>query len=103
MKSPIIILIVLILSTTSAYSAMNCKDVKKTSPKYLLCKAGSSVSSFKNKMSKKREAKNESGKKYKCIPISELSRLSFEYTLNNTLSIVIAVSNNESHPVPSLP
>ena len=63
MKSPIIILIVLILSTTSAYSAMDCKDVKKTSPKYLLCKAGSSVSSFKNKMSKKREAKNESGKK----------------------------------------
>ena len=63
MKSPIIILIVLILSTTSAYSAMNCKDVKKTSPKYLLCKAKSSVSSFKNKMSKKREAKNESGKK----------------------------------------
>ena len=63
MKSPIIILIVLILSTTSAYSAMDRKDVKKTSPKYLLCKAGSSVSSFKNKMSKKREAKNESGKK----------------------------------------
>ena len=63
MKSPLIILIVLMLSTTSAYSAMNCKDVKKTSPKYLLCKAGSSVSSFKNKMSKKREAKNESGKK----------------------------------------
>ena len=63
MKSPIIILIVLILSTTSAYSAMDCKDVKKNSPKYFLCKAGSSVSSFKNKMSKKREAKNESGKK----------------------------------------
>ena len=63
MKSPLIILIVLILSSTSAYSAMNCKDVKKTSPKYLLCKAKSSVSSFKNKMSKKKEAKNESGKK----------------------------------------
>ena len=63
MKSPIIILIVLILSTTSAYSAMDCKDVKKTSPKYFLCKAKSSVSSFKNKMSEKREAKNESGKK----------------------------------------
>ena len=63
MKSPIIILIVLILSTTSAYSAMDCKDVKKTSPKYLLCKAGASVSSFKNKMSKKREAKNEYEKK----------------------------------------
>ena len=63
MKTPIIILIALIFSTTSAYSAMNCKDVKKTSPKYLLCKAKSSVSSFKNKMSKKREAKKESGKK----------------------------------------
>ena len=63
MKSPLIILIVLMLSTTSAYSAMNCKDVKKTSPKYLLCKAGSSVSSFKNKLSKKKEVKNKSGKK----------------------------------------
>ena len=63
MKSPIIILIVLILSTTSVYSAMDCKDVKKNSPKYFLCKAKSSVSSFKNKMSEKREAKNESGKK----------------------------------------
>ena len=44
-----------------------CKDVKKTSPKYLLCKAGTGVSSFKNKLSKKREskkeAKNKSGKK----------------------------------------
>ena len=63
MKSPIIILIVLILSTTSAYSAMNCKDVNKKSPKYLLCKAGSSLSSFKNKISKKKETKNKSGKK----------------------------------------
>ena len=63
MKSGIIILIVTILSTTSAYSAMNCKDVKKTSPKYLLCKAGSGVSSLKNKLSKKNEAKNKSGKK----------------------------------------
>ena len=59
MKSPIIILIVLILSTTSAYSAMNCKDVNKKSPKYLLCKAGSSLSSLKNKMSKKKETKNK--------------------------------------------
>tara|TARA_B100000949_G_scaffold181678_1_gene162913 strand:+ start:69 stop:308 length:240 start_codon:yes stop_codon:yes gene_type:complete len=63
MKSPIIILIVLILTTTSSYSAMDCNDIKKTSPKYLLCKVKSSVSSFKNKMSKKKEAKNKSGKK----------------------------------------
>ena len=63
MKTPIIILIALIFSTTSTYAAMNCKDVKKTSPKYLLCKAGSGVSSLKNKLSKKREAKTKSGKK----------------------------------------
>ena len=67
MKSPIIILIVMMLSTTGAYSAMNCKDVKKTSPKYLLCKAGSGVSSLKNKLGKrgesKKEAKNKSGEK----------------------------------------
>ena len=63
MKSPIIILIVLILSTSSAYTATNCKDVTKKSPKYLLCKAGSSLSSLKNKMSKKKETKNKSGKK----------------------------------------
>ena len=63
MKTPIIILIALIFSTTSTYAAMNCKDVKKTSPKYLLCKAGASVSSFKNKLSKKNETKNKSGKK----------------------------------------
>ena len=63
MKSLIVILTVIIFSTSNAYSATNCKDVKKTSPKYLLCKAGSGVSSFKNKLSKKKEAKNKSGKK----------------------------------------
>ena len=39
------------------------KDVKKTSPKYLLCKTGSGLSSFKNKLSKKRELKKEAKKK----------------------------------------
>ena len=63
MKSTIIILIVMMLYTTSAYSAMDCKDVKKTSPKYLLCKVGSSVSSFKNKLSKKSESKKETKEK----------------------------------------
>ena len=63
MKSLILFLTVIIFATTSAYSAMNCKDVNKKSPKYLLCKAGSSLSSLKNKMSKKKETKNKSGKK----------------------------------------
>ena len=63
MKSLIVILTVIIFSTSNAYSATNCKEVKKTSPKYLLCKAGSGLSSFKNKLSKKREVKEEAKKK----------------------------------------
>ena len=63
MKSLIVILTLIILSTTNAYSATNCKDVKKNSPKYLLCKAGSGISSLKNKLSKKKEAKKEAKKK----------------------------------------
>ena len=39
------------------------EDVKKTSPKYLLCKVNSSLSSFKNNLSKKKESKKKSGKK----------------------------------------
>ena len=63
MKSLIVILTVIIFSTTNAYSATNCKDVKKTSPKYLLCKVNSGLGSFKNKLSKKKESKKKSGKK----------------------------------------
>ena len=57
MKTLIIFLTIIIFSTTNAYSAMDCENVKKTSPKYLLCKVKSSVSSFKNKMSKKEKLK----------------------------------------------
>ena len=63
MKSVIIFLTLIIFSTTNAYAAIDCKNVKKTSPKYLLCKAGSGLSSFKNKLSKKRELKKEANKK----------------------------------------
>ena len=67
MKSLIIFLTLTIFSTTNAYAAMDCTNVKKTSPKYLLCKTGSGLSSIKNKLSKKREIKKEakvkSGKK----------------------------------------
>ena len=67
MKSLIIFITLIIFSTTNAYSAMDCENVKKTSPKYLLCKTGSGLSSIKNKLSKKRELKKEakikSGKK----------------------------------------
>ena len=67
MKSVIIFLTLIIFSTTNAYAAISCKNVKKTSPKYLLCKTGSGLSTIKNKLSKKRELKKEakikSGKK----------------------------------------
>ena len=62
-----ITLIIFCTATTNAYAAIDCKNVKKTSPKYLLCKTGSGLSSIKNKLSKKRELKKEakikSGKK----------------------------------------
>ena len=67
MKTFIIVITLIIFSTTNAYAAINCKNVKKTSPKYLLCKTGSGLSTIKNKLSKKRELKKEakikSGKK----------------------------------------
>ena len=67
MKSLIVFLTLIIFSTTNAYSAMDCENVKKTSPKYLLCKTGAGLSSIKNKFSKrselKKEAKKKSGKK----------------------------------------
>ena len=53
MKTLILFLTIIIFSTTNAYSAMDCENVKKTSPKYLLCKTGSGLSSIKNKSDKK--------------------------------------------------
>ena len=67
MKTLILFLTLLIFSTTSAYSAMKCENVKKNSPKYLLCKTGAGLTSIKNKLSKKSElkkvTKNKSDKK----------------------------------------
>ena len=63
MKSLIILTILILFSSTSVYSAINCEGVKKTSPKYLLCKTGSGLSSIKNKFSKKNELKKETQKK----------------------------------------
>ena len=57
MKTLIILLTLMIFSTTNAYSATDCANIKKTSPKYLLCKAKAAGSSIKNKWSKKRELK----------------------------------------------
>ena len=63
MKSLIITLSVILFFSTNAYSSMNCDNVKKTSPKYLLCKTVAAGSSIKNKWTKKSETKNKSDKK----------------------------------------
>ena len=63
MKSSIIVLLAMIVFTTAAYSAANCKDIKKTSPKYLLCKTKAAGSALKNKLTKKEKSKNKSSKK----------------------------------------
>ncbi len=63
MKILVILLTLIIFSTTNASSALNCENVKKTSPKYLLCKTGSGLTSIKNKFSKKSKLKKEAKKK----------------------------------------
>ena len=59
MKTLIILLTLIIFTTTNAYSAIDCANVKKTSPKYLLCKVKAGGSAVKNKLSKKGEIKKE--------------------------------------------
>ena len=46
-------------TSLSAQEAQNCSDIKKTSPKYLLCKAKSAGGSLKNKFSKKDKANDK--------------------------------------------
>ena len=62
MKSLILVTSLIIFFSSNAYAALNCKNVQKTSPKYLLCKTGSGLSSIKNKLSNKRESKKEAKK-----------------------------------------
>ena len=62
MKSLVIVLSLIIFLTTNAYSANDCTNFKKSSPKYLLCKTKSGLGSIKNKFNKKRESKKEAKK-----------------------------------------
>ena len=69
MKTLIIFLTLIIISSTTAYSkeTTDCAKVKKFSMKAAMCKTKAAGSSIKNKLSKKREIKKEakikSGKK----------------------------------------
>ena len=61
MRTLLLFLALLLFNTTNLYSkeTLDCKDIKKNSPKYLICKSKAAGSAIKDKLSKK----NKSGKK----------------------------------------
>ena len=61
----LLFLTLLLFSTTSVYSkeSTDCTDIKKTSPKYLICKTKAAGVAVKDKLSKKSGSKNKSDKK----------------------------------------
>ena len=61
MRTLLLFLTFLLFTTTNLYSkeTLDCKDIKKNSPKYLICKSKAAGSAIKDKLSKK----NKSGKK----------------------------------------
>ena len=65
MRTLTIFLVVIIFSINNAYSKepVDCKKLKKFSMKSAMCKTSTSISAFKNKLSKKRELKKEAKKK----------------------------------------
>ena len=65
MRTLIIFLVVIIFSISNAYSKepVDCKKLKKFSMKSAMSKTSTSISAFKNKLSKKRELKKEAKKK----------------------------------------
>jgi len=61
MKTLLLFMALLLFTTTNLYSKeiSDCKDIKKNSPKYLICKSKAAGSAIKDKLSKK----TKSGKK----------------------------------------
>ena len=65
MKTLAILVTLIIFSTTNVFSKENidCKTLKKTSAKYLICKTKAAGTTIKNNLSKKKQTQNNSGKK----------------------------------------
>ena len=65
MRTLLLFLALLLFTTTNLYSkeAIDCKDIIKNSPKYLICKSKAAGSAIKNKLSKKTKTKEKSDKK----------------------------------------
>ena len=59
-----IILALILTSFTATASETDCSKIKKTSPKYLICKTKAAGSTVKDKLTKKEKSakKNDSGK-----------------------------------------
>jgi hypothetical protein len=59
MRTLLLFLALLLFTTTNLYSkeTLDCKDIKKNSPKYLICKSKAAGSAIKDKLSKKTKQK----------------------------------------------
>ena len=62
MKTLLLFLALLLFTTTNLYSKeiLDCKDIRKNSPKYLICKSKAAGSAIKDKLSKKNKSDKKS-------------------------------------------
>ena len=62
MRTLLLFLALLLFTTTNLYSkeTLDCKDIKKNSPKYLICKSKAAGSAIKDKLSKKNKSDKKS-------------------------------------------
>ena len=63
MRTLLLFITITLLYTTNVYSKemLDCKNVKKTSPKYLICKTKAAGSSIRSKLTKKVKLSNRTG------------------------------------------
>ena len=63
MKTLVVFLALIVFSTVNAYSkdVVDCKSLKKNSPKYLLCKTKVAGSAIRSKLTKKVKLSNRTG------------------------------------------
>jgi hypothetical protein len=62
MRTLLLFLALLLITTTNLYSkeTLDCKSIKKNSPKYLICKSKAAGSAIKDKLSKKGKSNKKS-------------------------------------------
>ena len=79
MRTLLLFFVLVLFTTTNLHSKemLDCKSIKKSSPKYLICKSKSAGSAIKDKLSKKRKSEKKSSKK------SFLKRFGEANTLND--------------------